>query len=48
MVLTRENKITQRKPGPSATFSTTNATWSVLGTKPVVGAAKPELWHEQC
>jgi hypothetical protein len=37
----RENRRTRRKTCPSATFSTTNPTFTALGTNPVLCGEKP-------
>jgi hypothetical protein len=39
--LTGENRSTRRKTCPSATFSTTNPTWTDPGSNPGLGGGRP-------
>ena len=41
MKLTGENRSTRRKPGPSATLSTTKPIWTDLGSNPGLRGEKP-------
>jgi hypothetical protein len=41
MILTRENRKTQRNTCPSATFGTTNLTWTDLGSNQVLRGNRP-------
>jgi hypothetical protein len=45
MILTGENRRSRRKTCPSATLSTTNPTWTVLGTNPGLNPATNSLWY---
>jgi hypothetical protein len=41
MILTRENRSTRGKTGPAATLSTTNLTWTDLGSNPGLDGERP-------
>jgi hypothetical protein len=43
MILIGENRRTRRKTCPSATLSTTNATWTALDAKSGLSGEKPAL-----
>jgi hypothetical protein len=45
MILTGENRRTERKTCPSATLSTTNPTWIVLGANSDLRVGRPKTNH---